>query len=136
LYAPVRCQNFTLDKPLHQAQIRKLMPNWKKIATIAKLIVEICGGWWGVMSGAFSVPFAFMALYAQGRERMNFAVLAYCALWVFVVRVGWKNFKLRERLEMQTTPTVKPLKITIIPAHKLAEWYLLLRWKFTMTTKA
>jgi hypothetical protein len=38
---------------------------WKdsKFFRAAKLVAEICGGWWGLMSGAFSIPFAFMSLF-------------------------------------------------------------------------
>jgi hypothetical protein len=56
-----------LDTHLWQAQIRKLMPDWKKTVTIAKLIAEICGGWWTLMSGAISIPFAFLAILLGGK---------------------------------------------------------------------
>ena len=46
------------------------------------------------MSGALSIPFALAALLAHGLEKTIFAVLAYCALWVFAFRVAWKNYEI------------------------------------------
>lgn len=65
-----------------------------KLLTVWKLLVSTCGGWWSIMSGALSIPFAFVALFVQGRERTIFAVLGFCALWIFALRLAWKNYEI------------------------------------------
>jgi hypothetical protein len=63
-----------------------------KILNSAKFLASVCGGWWSAMSGATSIPFAFIALFLRGNERKLFTLLAFCALWVFAIRVAWKNY--------------------------------------------
>lgn len=73
------------------------MSKRERIFKTAKLLAEICGTWWAIMSGAISIPLAFIALLLPGNERKIFAVLAFCALWALVIRMGWKNYQLLEK---------------------------------------
>jgi len=41
--------------------------------------------WWGTMSGALSIPFAFLALFNVASQRLMFAALAYASLWASVI---------------------------------------------------
>ncbi|MDD5164913.1 MAG: hypothetical protein PHG25_00015 [Candidatus Pacebacteria bacterium] len=59
-----------------------------------QMVFEICGGWWSAMSGAISIPFGFIALFAEGNPRTYFAALAFIALWVFAIGVVRKNYKI------------------------------------------
>jgi transposase-like protein len=57
-----------------------------KIIKIAKLLAQICGGWWSLMSGAISIPFAFLAIFvdmSHPHPKETFAILAFVALWIF-----------------------------------------------------
>ena len=72
-----------------------------KTIKAAKLLASICGGWFGLMSGGLSIPFAFAALFSQGHQKSVFALLAFVALLLFAVRVVWKNYTM---LEMQRMP--------------------------------
>jgi hypothetical protein len=65
-----------------------------KILNFARLLASICGGWWSLMSGAISIPFTFMALLTNGHPKKYFALLAFVALWVIVVRTTWKNYQI------------------------------------------
>lgn len=67
-----------------------------KVPKWARLLASIVGGWWSLMSGAISIPFAFAALFSEGHPRRYFALLAFVALWVFVIRVVWKNYQMLE----------------------------------------
>ena len=49
------------------------------------------------MSGAISIPFAFIAVLSQGHQKRDFALLAFCALWVFAIRLAWKNYQMLEK---------------------------------------
>jgi len=52
------------------------------------------------MSGATSVPFAFIALFSDGTHQKEFfAILAYVALLVLVFGIGLKNTKLQAQLD-------------------------------------
>jgi hypothetical protein len=59
-----------------------------------RVLAQIVGGWWSLMSGAISIPFGFVALLTQGRERLLFAVLAYSSLWVVAIRATWANHQI------------------------------------------
>jgi hypothetical protein len=77
-----------------------------KIIKIAKLLAQICGGWWSLMSGAISIPFAFLAIFvdmSHPHPKETFAILAFVALWIFAVRTAWANYKMIEssRLQLQ-----------------------------------
>src|SRR5579862_3963535 len=45
----------------------------------ARVAAEACGGWFSIMSGALSVPFAFLALF-WASPRFYFAAVAYLAM--------------------------------------------------------
>jgi hypothetical protein len=65
------------------------IPDWLKVTASS------VGGWWSLMSGALSIPFAFIALFSNGKPQIAFfAILAYCALWVMVFRMAMKIHKL------------------------------------------
>jgi len=82
------------------------MLNREQIIKIAKLLVQVCGGWLSLMSGAISIPLAFVALFTEAHPKRYFAMLAFAALWVIVIRTAWKNYQLMEankkELEAQT----------------------------------
>jgi hypothetical protein len=74
------------------------------------------------MSGAASIPFAAIALFSTGNQRLFFAALAFVALWVFVGSVALKNLELHDKLRPKikiecgrdvvgchTNPTVLPI---------------------------
>lgn len=46
------------------------------------------------MSGGLSIPFAFAALFTEGHPKRYFAALAFVALWVFAIRLAWKNYQI------------------------------------------
>jgi hypothetical protein len=45
------------------------------------------------MSGAMSIPFAFLALIFGGKSAVWFALLAVAASWVTIVRMAYANQK-------------------------------------------
>jgi hypothetical protein len=64
-----------------------------------KEFVRPIGAWWAIMSGAVSIPFAFLALFNVFSAGFLFAALAYVSLWVLVVSLyrrtsGLIKFKL------------------------------------------
>jgi hypothetical protein len=72
----------------------------QKIVNAAKLLAEICGGWWSTMSGAVSIPIAFFALFwGEERQKTFFAILAFIALWVFALRIAWRNYQLLDKFK-------------------------------------
>lgn len=95
------------------------LPNWLCV------LLEIVGGWWSLMSGAASIPFAFLALFLpQEYGKVIFAGLAFCSLWILIIRMGWKNFQLMEEIEMQILTTPRPLEIKALPAHRIHQhWF-------------
>jgi hypothetical protein len=56
------------------------------------LLKAICGGWWSLMSGAISIPLAFLAVIFGGKAGFWFGVLAFVALWVLAIRLAWRNY--------------------------------------------
>ncbi|MGA3283417.1 MAG: hypothetical protein ABSD57_03015 [Verrucomicrobiota bacterium] len=64
------------------------IPRW------VRFLAEIVGGWGSLMSGAISIPFAFLAIALGGKAGTWFAVLAFVTLWVFVIRTAWKNYQI------------------------------------------
>jgi hypothetical protein len=77
----------------------------KRIAVAArwaKTWADTVGTWWGIMSGAFSIPFAFLMFFFS--QRWLFATLAYLSLWVLVISQGRRISELQKRLEL---PNVK-----------------------------
>jgi hypothetical protein len=70
-----------------------------KFKTWVALLISICGGWWSAMSGAISIPFAFLALFVGGSATTYFWVLAFAALWVVVIGIARKNHELKNLLE-------------------------------------
>lgn len=85
------------------------------IFNASKILVSICGGWWSLMSGAVSIPFAFIALLSHGHEKRYFALLAFCALWVLAIRTAWKNYQIANPKEKG-----KPLEIEALPPKMLS----------------
>jgi hypothetical protein len=65
-----------------------------KIVQFVKLLVEVCGGWWSAMSGAISIPLAFVALLTNWHPKLYFAVLAFVGLFYTTIRLAWKNYQL------------------------------------------
>lgn len=72
----------------------------EKIKSGVTLLIEICGGWFSLMSGGLSIPFALFALYVGGSAKTNFWALAFVALLVFAVGVTRKNYSLLKAKEM------------------------------------
>lgn len=62
-----------------------------KIKNWTQIIGSAVGGWWSLMSGAISIPFAFIALISGGKPGIWFAILAYATLWVLVIRMAYAN---------------------------------------------
>ena len=60
----------------------------KRLCGFIKLIVEASGGWLTLMSGPLSVLFAFWSVVSPAghSQRYFLALLAYCALWILVIR--------------------------------------------------
>jgi hypothetical protein len=50
-----------------------------------KQIADWIKEWFGYMSGALSIPFAFLAALNVGSQRLLFGILAYCGLWILVL---------------------------------------------------
>jgi hypothetical protein len=98
-----------------------------KIYKFAALLASLVGGWWSLMSGAISIPIAVLAIYFGGSPGFWLAVLAFAALWVIVIRTAWKNYQMMEKLEVQKTITVKPLRISALPAHRFSS-----KWDFAV----
>jgi hypothetical protein len=63
-----------------------------------KRYAKTVGTWWGIMSGAFSIPFALLALFYP--PRLAFAALAYLSLWVLVIGQIKRVAELQKRLEL------------------------------------
>jgi uncharacterized membrane protein HdeD (DUF308 family) len=61
-----------------------------------KTIADSVGAWWGIMSGAVSIPFAFLALFNLP-GRLLFAALAYISLWVLIVAQAKRILELQKR---------------------------------------
>ena len=62
-----------------------------------KTWADTVGTWWGIMSGAFSIPFAFLMLFFS--QQWLFATLAYLSLWVLVISQARRISELQKRLE-------------------------------------
>ena len=76
-----------------------------KILKVVKLLAEVCGGWWGIMSGAISIPFAFLALFwGEEKQKLVFAILAFFSLWVFAIRIARRNYQLLDKLKSNEFP--------------------------------
>ena len=67
------------------------LPKWLTV------IVSICGGWWSLLSGACSAALTVAAVLSQGSDRKICALLAFGALWVFALRVVWKNYQMLQQ---------------------------------------
>ena len=67
-----------------------------------KELVRPVGEWWA-MSGALSIPFAFLALFNVFSGRFLFAALAYASLWVLVI----------------AQLTVARFKLTVSPGYRI-----------------
>jgi hypothetical protein len=68
-----------------------------KIKKWAEIIVPLVGGWWSLMSGTISIPFAFLALIFGGKSAVWFALLAVAALWVVIIRMACDNYKTQNK---------------------------------------
>jgi len=68
-----------------------------KIKQWAEILVPIVGGWWSLMSGAISIPFAFLALIFGGKPAVWFALLAVAASWAMIVRMAYANNKSKNK---------------------------------------
>jgi len=66
--------------------------------------------WWGLMSGAISIPLTWLSIANQWSARQTLAISAGAALWVFVVSLIIRNRQLLEkqkpRLKMLFTPSL------------------------------
>ena len=60
-----------------------------------KSCVDTVGKWWGIMSGALSIPFALLALFNVFSQRLLFGVLAYASLWALVISQNRQIAKLK-----------------------------------------
>ena len=67
------------------------LPKWLTV------IVSICGGWWSLLSGVGSAALTVAAVLSQGSDRKIYALLAFAALWVFALRVVWKNYQMLQQ---------------------------------------
>jgi hypothetical protein len=57
-----------------------------KVVRWFKESVQLVWKWWRIMAGALSIPFALMAFFNLFPSlRLQFAVLAYVALWALVI---------------------------------------------------
>src|SRR5579872_2004616 len=57
------------------------------------ILFSAFGGWWSAMSGAISIPLAFLGLFSNGAQpKWWFALLAFIALWVCVLIMAYGNF--------------------------------------------
>jgi hypothetical protein len=65
------------------------------------------------MSGAISIPFAAAAIFIGGshHERRWFTALAFIALWICVLRMGWKNCQLLEKHNQASDNAIKTKQI-------------------------
>ena len=97
-----------------------------KFINWSNFIASVCGGWFSLMSGAFSVPFAIATVFSHGYERKTYCALAFVALGIFAVKAAWSNYQLiRVNLEMEyINPTGidvllhrYPLRIKISHTH-------------------
>src|SRR5439155_12593120 len=89
--------------------------NMKRFALVAqwfKSLTDNVGKWWGITSGAFSIPFTFLALF-NFPPRLLFAALAYISLWVLVIA------QTRRISELQR-PVPSP-KVTVRVGHDLMD---------------
>jgi hypothetical protein len=75
------------------------MSDFRKWATI---IVQITGRWWAIMSGAVSIPLAFLALVFGGKPGTWLAILGYVALWSLVIKMACTNYKARSKKAIST----------------------------------
>ncbi len=58
-----------------------------------KSFVNVCGGTFSAMSGVLSIPFTFYALFHPDNPKFLFAVLGYCALFVYAFSVTHAHSK-------------------------------------------
>jgi hypothetical protein len=73
------------------------MSKWTPAINAAKILAQIFGGWWTVMSGAISIPLGALALFTHGSPRLWFGVLAFVGLWGVVIGIARKNYLLLEQ---------------------------------------
>jgi hypothetical protein len=87
-----------------------------RIVKVAKLIADVCGGWWSAMSGAISIPFAFAALFFAKTpdQKTSFTALAFVALLACVFRTAWRSYQLKEQSQMQERDEHLPLKLDLV----------------------
>jgi hypothetical protein len=72
------------------------MPWIRKTAESVKPYISAIGGWFGVMSGGFSVVFGFFALLNLWSARREFYYLAFAAQWVLIFKLVRENHKQQE----------------------------------------
>jgi hypothetical protein len=65
------------------------------VARLLKTLAGSVGAWWGIMSGAVSIPFAFLALF-DIPGRLLFAALAYVSLWVLIAAQAKRILELQK----------------------------------------
>ncbi len=98
----------------------------KRVAVVVRWLkswADAVGTWWGIMSGAFSIPFAILMLFYPAR--LVFAALAYVSLWVLVINQVRRISELQKRLEFpNVTLYVGPDLVDVaddfdsdVPAH-------------------
>jgi hypothetical protein len=75
------------------------MPKLTPAIKAAKVLAQIFGGWWTIMSGAISIPLGAIALFTHGSPRLCFVILAFVGLWGVVIGIARKNYLLLERLK-------------------------------------
>jgi hypothetical protein len=66
--------------------------------------------WWAIMSGAISIPFAFLAAFSTFAPRLLFAVLAYVSLWVLTIAQARRISELQK---------ASPHKLVVSPGHQI-----------------
>ncbi len=66
---------------------------WIRYAT------DALGAWWGVMSGALSIPFCLLALLNVWSQQRTFGVLAVVSALVTMFSMASSNHQLRKQLE-------------------------------------
>jgi hypothetical protein len=101
-----------------------------KIRKWWEILCSSCEGWWSLMSGALSIPFAFVALILASKpaqenhqqQAILFASLAFISLWVLVARMAYANYKRLNKDSVNRTLSLYfrdiDAKITLLKYYK------------------
>jgi hypothetical protein len=63
----------------------------------SKIIASLLGGWWSSMSGAASIPLAFLAVLVGGKPSLWLAILGYVALWIVVIKMARDRYNIENK---------------------------------------